>query len=92
MVTIVIVATISATDGSIVAGPDIISRGFVYVRESEDLMEQVKEISKQAISDCLIGGTVDWSTLKNEIKNSVTNYLLHETNRRPMILPVIMEI
>lgn len=89
---IVIVLTLDPAKNEVVAGPDIISRGFVYVRESEDLMEQVKEISKQAISDCLIGGTVDWSTLKNEIKNSVTNYLLHETNRRPMILPVIMEI
>lgn len=89
---IVVVVTLSTENYSIVAGPDIISRGFVYVRESEDLMSGTKEIAKSAIEKCVSNGIFDWSSMKNEVRNEVSYYLLKETKRKPMILPVIMEI
>ena len=89
---IVVVVSLSTEDKKIVAGPDIISRGFVYVRESEDLMQNAKEIALNTIEKCIETNTLDWTTIKNEIKNSVSDYLMKETKRRPMILPVIMEV
>ncbi len=89
---IVVVVTLSSENFSIVAGPDIISRGFVYVRESEDLMNGTKEIAKAAIEKCVSNGIYDWSSMKNEVRSEVSSYLLKETKRKPMILPVIMEI
>ena len=89
---IVVVVSLSSEDKSIVAGPDIISRGFVYVRESEDLMQGAKDIALAAIEKCISENILDWTTMKNEIKNSVANYLEKETKRKPMILPVIMEV
>lgn len=89
---IVVVVSLSSEDKSIVAGPDIISRGFVYVRESEDLMQGAKDIALAAIEKCISENMLDWTTMKNEIKNSVANYLEKETKRKPMILPVIMEV
>ena len=89
---IVIVVTLSSGDNKIVAGPDIISRGFVYVRESEDLMQGAREISEATIEKCLGKGAIDWANLKAEVKSSVSDYIFKETKRRPMILPVIMEV
>lgn len=90
---IVIVVTLSpAENNKIVAGPDVISRGFVYVRESEDLMQGVKSVAETTINDCIRSGNADWASLKAEIRNSVSSYLVKETQRRPMILPVIMEV
>ena len=89
---IVVVVTLSNENFSIVAGPDIISRGFVYVRESEELMNGTKEIAKSAIEKCVSNNIYDWSTMKNEIRGDVSAFLLKETKRKPMILPVIMEI
>lgn len=89
---IVIVVTISGENGSVIAGPDIISRGFVYVRESEDLMEEVKNVAKAALAKCEEKKLTDWSTIKSNIKNSLSEYLYEKTKRKPMILPVIMEI
>lgn len=89
---IVVVVTLSSTDNKIVAGPDIISRGFVYVRESEDLMQSAKDIAQATIEKCVSKGTVDWSSLKSEIRNDISDFLVKETKRRPMILPVIMEV
>ncbi len=89
---IVVVVTLSSENFSIVAGPDIISRGFVYVRESEYLMNGTKEIAQAAIEKCVSNGIFDWSSMKNEVRSGVSSYLLKETKRKPMILPVIMEI
>ncbi|NLY42451.1 MAG: ribonuclease J [Clostridiaceae bacterium] len=89
---IVVVVTISGENGSVIAGPDIISRGFVYVRESEDLMEQVRSIAKTALEKCEEKKITDWSTIKSNIKSSLNEYLYEKTKRKPMILPVIMEI
>ncbi len=89
---IVVVVTLSGDDLKVVAGPDIISRGFVYVRESEDLMQGAKDVASKTIEDCIAKGSLDWSSIKMEIKNNVSDFLVKETKRRPMILPVIMEV
>ena len=88
----VIVVTLSSTEKKLVAGPDIISRGFVYVRESETLMQGAKDIALETIEKCLSRGSVDWSSMKAEIKSDVADFIFKETKRRPMILPVIMEV
>lgn len=89
---IVIVVTISSETAAVVAGPDIISRGFVYVRESEDLMEDIKSIAKQTLASCEKNNIRDWTTLKNSMKSKISEHLYRETKRKPMILPVIMEV
>ena len=89
---IIIVLTIDKVSGECVAGPDIISRGFVYVRESEDLMEAVREVAAEVVDDCVYGSNIDWTSLKNRIKNDVGGFLFNKTKRRPMILPIIMEV
>jgi len=89
---LVIVVTISSTEKKIVAGPDIISRGFVYVRESEMLMQGAKDISLATIEKCLSRGTIDWSSMKADVRSEVADFIFKETKRRPMILPVIMEV
>ncbi len=87
-----VVVTIDSQSGSIIAGPDIISRGFVYVRESEKLIENVRNIVKEVLRNCEEDGITDWSTLKSNIKDKLKNFLYEKTKRRPMILPIIMEI
>ena len=89
---IVLVVTISSQTGNILAGPDVISRGFVYVRESGDLMDDIKNISKKTLESLEKNKVRDWSTLKNGLKTKVSEYLYQETKRKPMILPVIMEV
>lgn len=89
---IVIVITIEGDTGNVVAGPDIISRGFVYVRESEDLMEQLKDIAKQAAYKCDGKNHGDWSIRKTAIREALKDCIYEKTKRKPMILPIIMEI
>ena len=89
---IVVCVNISSQDGSILTGPDIITRGFVYVKESEDLMEELREVAMEAIDRCGRKRTRDWATIKSAIKNDLSGYLYKQTKRNPMILPVIMEI
>ena len=89
---IVVVVSLSSEDGSLISGPDIITRGFVYVKESGDLMEELHDIAEKAVDDCVDQGITDWSTVKASIKSSLSNYLFRHTKRNPMILPVIMEI
>ncbi len=89
---IVIVVTISGSTKEVVAGPDIISRGFVYVKESEDLMESVKAVVRESLEGCFANGVTDWSSLKTTIKNQLASYLRQKTKRSPMILPVIVEV
>jgi ribonuclease J len=89
---IVVVVTISSDTAAVVAGPDIISRGFVYVREAEDLMEEAKECVKTTLNNCSAGKIRDWSTLKSNIKNDLNRFLYERTKRSPMILPIIMEV
>jgi len=89
---IVIVVTISAQTKEIIAGPDIISRGFVYVRESDGLMDEIREVARDAILKCSSKGVTDWSALKSNVKNDLATFLYSKTKRNPMLLPVIMEV
>lgn len=89
---IVVVITTEKESGAVIAGPDIISRGFVYVRESEDLIDKVREIVKTTIQKCEDKKKNDWSTKKSIIKDELRDYLFEKTKRKPMILPIIMEI
>ncbi|MBK1813777.1 ribonuclease J [Clostridium sp. YIM B02505] len=87
-----VVVTIERESGNVIAGPDIISRGFVYVRESEDLMDQAKEIVKSVLRQCEENKVSDWATMKSNMKNELRVFLYEKTKRKPMILPIIMEI
>lgn len=89
---IIIVLTIDKEIIQCISGPDIISRGFVYVRESEDLMDSIKQISTDVVEECTAASNVNWTTLKTRIKNDVGSFLYSKTKRRPMILPIIMEV
>lgn len=88
----IVVVTISKEDGGVLAGPDIISRGFVYVRESEDLMDGAKNVIKDVLKDCEDRNIKEWAYLKNNIKENLKEYLYQRTKRNPMILPIIMEV
>lgn len=89
---IVVCVNLSAQDGTVITGPDIITRGFIYVKESEDLMDELREVAMEAIERCQRKKARDWSTIKSAIKNDLSGYLYKTTKRNPMILPVIMEI
>lgn len=88
----IVVVTISKEEGRVLAGPDIISRGFVYVRESEDLMDGAKNVIKDVLRDCEDKNIKEWAYLKNSIKENLKEYLYQRTKRNPMILPIIMEV
>jgi ribonuclease J len=89
---IVVCVNISAEDGGILTGPDIITRGFIYVKESDDLMDELREVAMEAIDRCWRKRIRDHATIKSAIKNDLSGYLYKTTKRNPMILPVIMEI
>ena len=89
---IVVYVNLSAEDGSILTGPDIITRGFIYVKESEQLMESLQNVATEAIERCQRKGVRDWSAIKSTVKNDLSGYLYKTTKRNPMILPVISEI
>lgn len=89
---LIVVITINRYTSKIVAGPDIVSRGFVYVRESEELMDGAKSRVAQALKRCTDEQITDWTTIKINIKDALSQYLFDQTRRRPMILPIIMEV
>ena len=89
---IVIVLTMDSSTGEIVSGPDVISRGFVYVRESENLMEEVKKVIKDEVAEFEANHVTDWSTIKSTLKDNLRDYIFQKTKRDPMILPIIMEV
>ncbi len=88
---IVVVLTLEKYSNSLLAGPDLVSRGFVYVRESVDLMEEAEAVVSEAVNDCLGRHVSDWSRIKLEIRQSLSDFVWRRTQRRPMILPIIME-
>lgn len=88
---IVVLGLSSATD-ELVSGPDIVSRGFVYVRESDELMEEARAVVNEAVEGCLSRGISDWGKLKSSIKDALGEFVWRKTKRRPMILPIIMEV
>ncbi len=89
---IIVVITISGEERKIVSKPDVISRGFVYVREAETLIEGIREVAQDSVEICLSKRTADWATLKNSLRNDVARYIFGKTKRNPMILPIIEEI
>ncbi len=89
---VVVVVSMSGEDGALVSGPDIITRGFVYVKESEGLMDELRQVALDAILDVDTRYATDWSAIKQSIKADLSNYLYKKTKRSPMILPVIMEV
>ena len=89
---IVVVLTLEKHSNQLLSGPDIVSRGFVYVRESEDLLEEAHNIVANAVEDCLDRRVSDWGKIKNIIKDSLSEFLWKRMKRNPMILPIIMEV
>ena len=89
---IVIVLTMDSSTGEVIAGPDVISRGFVYVRESENLMDDVKSVVRHEIKKCEEKGIRDWSTIKTTTRENLRDYIFAKTKRNPMIIPIIMEV
>ena len=89
---IVVVAAVDLDARLLSSGPDIISRGFVYVRESEELMGEAREIAAAALNKCLEASRTDWMELKTSVKDALGKYLYQKTHRKPMILPVIMDV
>jgi len=89
---IIVVVTVSKIDGSVLSGPDVISRGFVYVRESVDLMDEAKTVAQKALEKCAASKKKDWASLKAGMKSSMSDFVYVKTKRKPMILPIIMEV
>lgn len=88
----VVAVTVDPTTNEVISGPDIISRGFVYVKESENLIDEAREIACDAIEKCYLANIHEWSTVKNKIRDAVSKFLYEKTRRSPMILPIIMEV
>lgn len=89
---LIVVITMDKQRACVIAGPDIVSRGFVYVRESEQLMEDAKEKVKQALEKCELNSVTEWAVIKSNVRDTLGKYLYERTKRRPMILPIIMEV
>ena len=89
---IIAVATVSINEGVLMSGPEIISRGFVYVRENEELMNETKEVAQKAIFYALENDVKDWSELKNIVKNAISKFIFTKTKRKPVILPILMDL
>ena len=89
---IIVVITMDSSTGEVVAGPDVISRGFVYVKESENVMDEIKTVVRHEVHECEEKGIRDWSTIKNSVRENLRAYIFSKTKRNPMIIPIIMEI
>ncbi|MFN7250779.1 MAG: ribonuclease J [Anaerobacillus sp.] len=89
---LVVVVTLNKTNNAIVSGPDIISRGFVYVRESEKLLDESSVLVTETLKKCMVENVNEWSSLKSNIRDVLSKFLFERTRRRPMILPIIMEV
>lgn len=89
---IIVVLTMEGSTGEVIAGPDVISRGFVYVRESENVMEDIKQAVRHEVRRFEQNGVRDWSTIKNSIRENLRDYIFTKTKRNPMIIPILMEI
>jgi ribonuclease J len=89
---VVVVMTLSSEDASLISGPDIITRGFVYVKESEHLLDELRRVVNESLEICMDHKITDWATIKAEVKKNLSGYLYKTTKRNPMILPVIMEV
>ena len=88
----ILVMSLDKASGELVAGPDIVSRGCVYVKESDELIEEARRTVDDALQACLDKGITDWGKLKTTTKDVLSDYVWKKTKRRPMILPIIMEV
>ena len=88
----IVVMSLEKSTGYLVAGPEIVTRGFVYVKESDELMEEARLLVDEAVEDCLDRGISDWGKLKSVTKDVLSEYVWKKTKRRPMIMPIIMEV
>ena len=75
-----------------IAGPDVITRGFIYVKESESIMDDIKAEVRQQVKECEYRGITDWTTIKNIVRDNLRDYIYNKTKRNPMIIPIIMEV
>ena len=89
---IIVVITLQRFTNQLLAGPDIVSRGFVYVREAEELIEDARYVVEDALDDVLSDPKADWATIKNAIKDNLSDYIWSEMKRRPVIIPIITEV
>ena len=89
---VIAVATISMDMGMLMSGPEIISRGFVYVRESEELMNKAKSVASASLIEALNKGIREWNELKGIMKSSISKFIYQETKRKPVILPILMNL
>ena len=89
---IVVVATVDSATGELISGPDIVTRGFVYVREAEALIDEIREAARRALENCCRNPHCEWSTMKSRVRDDLSRMLFQKTKRSPMILPIIMEI
>lgn len=89
---LIVVLTLEKRTNQLLAGPDIVSRGFVYVRESESLMEEARQVLQEALEKCLTNRNADWSRIKLVIRDTMNEFIWKRTKRKPMILPIIMDV
>lgn len=89
---LVVIMTMSSEDGNMVSDPEIITRGFVYIKEAEGLMEEMKRVVNESVASCEKRRITDWAGIKGQVKSNLSGYLYKTTRRSPMILPVIIEV
>ena len=89
---IVVVATVDSATGELISGPDIVTRGFVYVREAETLIDEIREVARRGLEDCCRNPRCDWNTMKTRVRDDLSRMLFQKTKRSPMILPIIMDV
>ncbi len=89
---IIVVLTLESSTGEVIAGPDVITRGFIYVKDSENIMDDIKAEVRQEVRECELRGIKDWTTIKNVVRDNLRDYIFYKTKRNPMIIPVIMEV
>ena len=89
---VIIVATVDSKTGKVLAGPDLVSRGFVYVRENESLMDGAQSIVENALDRCVDEHVRDWNSVKTRVREALSSYIYRRTKRSPMILPILMEV
>jgi len=89
---VVVVMTLSAENAQLISGPDIISRGFVYEKENDKLIDELRRVAMESIAYCEDNGITDWASIKSRVKSGLSGYLFKKTRRSPMILPIIMEV
>ena len=89
---IIVVISLDRRTAKVVSGPDIVTRGFVYVRENETLIDEIKDVAKKELDKCEEAGIREWATIKGKLRESLIKYIFSKTKRQPMILPILMDV